>query len=91
MGARQKLNSAYVNGAILMAVVFGFATQSFLVAFCVFGLFVGWGAIPATSGQHPERGGDPRTRQRHWMPCLAGFFLGVSQTRVMPCPKPGGW
>jgi len=43
MGARQKLNSAYFNGAILMAVVFGFATQSFLIAFCVFGLFVGMG------------------------------------------------
>ena len=43
MGARQKLNSAYINGAILMAVAFGFATQSFLVAFCVFALFVGMG------------------------------------------------
>ena len=41
MGARQKLNAAYVNGAILLGVTFGVATQSFIVAICVFALLVG--------------------------------------------------
>ena len=41
MGARQKLNAAYVNGAILLGVTFGVATQSFIVAICVFALIVG--------------------------------------------------
>ena len=43
MGARQKLNAAFFNGAILLGVTFGLASQSFLVAFCVFALVVGTG------------------------------------------------
>lgn len=31
MGARQKLNRAYVNGALVLAAVVGAATQSWLV------------------------------------------------------------
>ena len=41
MGARQKLNAAFFNGAILLGVTFGLASQSFLVAICVFALLVG--------------------------------------------------
>jgi hypothetical protein len=43
MGARQKLNAAFFNGAILLGVTFGLASQSFLVAICVFALLIGMG------------------------------------------------
>ena len=43
MGARKKLNAAFLNGAILLGVTFGLASQSFLIAFCVFALMVGLG------------------------------------------------
>jgi len=43
MGARQKLNSAFFNGAILLGVTFGLASQSIIVAVCVFALVFGTG------------------------------------------------
>jgi len=55
MGARQKLNSAFFNGAILLGVTFGMATQSIIVAICVFALVVGMslysGEIRPTPGK----------------------------------------
>jgi len=41
MGARQKLNGAFINGAILLGVTFGIASESLLVGFSLFGLIVG--------------------------------------------------
>lgn len=35
MGARSKLNAAYVNGAIIIASVLGFALQSWAIFFLV--------------------------------------------------------
>ena len=43
MGARQKLNGAFFNGAVLLGATFGVASQSYIVAFCVFALLVGVG------------------------------------------------
>ncbi len=41
--ARQKLNAAFINGAIILGVTFGIATQSYIVAICVCALLVGMG------------------------------------------------
>jgi hypothetical protein len=43
MGARQKLNGAFVNGAVLLGVTFGVACQSYIVGICMFALLVGMG------------------------------------------------
>ena len=39
--ARQKLNAAFFNGAILLGVTFGAAFQSYIVGICVIALVVG--------------------------------------------------
>ena len=41
MGARQKLNAAFFNGAILVGATIGIACQSFVLAIFVFALVVG--------------------------------------------------
>ena len=38
MGARQKLNAAFINGAILLALFIGLATGSFWIGACAFGV-----------------------------------------------------
>jgi len=55
MGARQKLNAAFINGAILLAVTFGLACQSIIVAICVFALLVGMGFHTGDIRPTPEK------------------------------------
>jgi len=39
--ARQKLNVAFINGAILLAMFIGLAAGSFWIGACAFGVFFG--------------------------------------------------
>jgi hypothetical protein len=36
--AREKLNAAFINGAVVLGVIIGLTTGSFLVGFLVFGI-----------------------------------------------------
>ena len=38
MGARQKLNAAFINGAILIALFIGIAVGNFWIGACAFGV-----------------------------------------------------
>ena len=38
--ARNKLNGAFVNGAIVAGLILGAATESFVVGFLTFGVFI---------------------------------------------------
>ena len=53
MNARRKLNAAFINGAILLGATFGIATQSLIVAICVFALLVGMGCYSGDIRPNP--------------------------------------
>jgi hypothetical protein len=55
MNARRKLNAAFINGAIIMGVTFGIATQNYIVAICVFALVVGMSLYSGEIRPKPEK------------------------------------
>jgi hypothetical protein len=61
MSARQKLNGAYVNGSLFLAIIAGWVAESwlvfFLVLFVLLGLNLSLGEIrPTNTGRHGRRG-----------------------------------